>query len=258
MARLPRLVIPGWPHHVIQRGNNRQAIVRSDADRRAWREILADCLETYGVGLQAYVLMDNHFHLLLTPASAEALSRMMQALGRRYVGAHNAIHGRSGTLWEGRYKCSPVETDPYFLTCVRYIELNPVRAGIVSRAEDFAWSSAAHHLGLRRDPLVSDHPSYWALGNTPFERERRYRDFLEVGTGEREAALITEAALKGWALCSPAQQQSPLVAGQRPLVPRRRGRPRKDASPAMAVTEADEQEVVNSSPQPPGDLGVGV
>lgn len=232
MARLPRLVIPGWPHHVIQRGNNRQPIVRTDADRRAWREILVECLEVHGVALQAYVLMDNHFHLLVTPPDAPALGRMMQALGRRYVGGHNAVHGRSGTLWEGRYKCSPVETDAYFLACMRYIELNPVRAGLVAQAQDFAWSSALHHLGLRRDPLVSDHPGYWALGNTPFERERRYRDFLEAGVTERETVLITEAALKGWALCRPDSAQVKAAVGARPLMPRPRGRPRKGASAA--------------------------
>ena len=228
MARLPRLVLPGWPHHVIQRGNNRQAIVRGDADRRAWRDMLAEVLEHYAVTLQAYVLMDNHFHLLVTPPSAQALSRMMQALGRKYVGAHNAVHGRSGTLWEGRFKCSPVETDRYFLACMRYIELNPVRAGRVAQAQDWAWSSAAHHLGLRRDRLVSDHPSYWALGNTPFERERRYRDSLEEGTSEREVARITEAALKGWALGSPEFIRSQAALSDRPLAPRGRGRPRKD------------------------------
>lgn len=232
MARLPRLVLPGWPHHVIQRGNNRQAIVRGDADRRAWRDILADVLEHYAVTLQAYVLMDNHFHLLVTPPSAEALSRMMQALGRRYVGAHNAVYARSGTLWEGRFKCSPVETDRYFLACMRYIELNPVRAGLVGHPQEWAWSSAAHHLGMRHDRLVSEHPSYWALGNTPFERERRYRDLLESGISERDAARITEAALKGWALASPEFLQAQALATERPLAPRMRGRPRKvDAAP---------------------------
>ena len=227
MARLPRLVLPGWPHHVIQRGNNRQLIVRSDGDRRAWREILADCLEMYSVSLQAYVLMDNHFHLLLTPPSAQALSGMMQALGRRYVGGYNAVHGRSGTLWEGRFKCSPLETERYFLACMRYVELNPVRAGMVARAEDFAWSSAVHHLGLRHDRLVSDHPVYWSLGNTPFERERRYRDFLDAGTGEREATLITESTLKGWAMGSPEFLSEHALTSGRPTIPRARGRPRK-------------------------------
>ncbi|MEY3475517.1 MAG: hypothetical protein RL087_1975 [Pseudomonadota bacterium] len=230
MARLPRLVLPGWPHHVIQRGNNRQAIVRTDADRRAWRDILADCLEAYSVSLQAYVLMDNHFHLLVTPPSVHALSRMMQALGRRYVGAHNAVHGRSGTLWEGRYKCSPIETERYFMACMRYIELNPVRAGMVARAEEYPWSSVGHHLGLRQDRLVSEHALYWSLGNTPFERESRYRALLEAGSGEREATLITEAALKGWALGSPEFVSKHALTSNRPLVPRLRGRPRKGGS----------------------------
>ena len=228
MARLPRLVLPGAPHHVIQRGNNREAIVRSDADRRAWRDILSEVLEIHGVSLQAYVLMDNHFHLLLTPPDAQALSGLMQSLGRRYVGAHNAIHGRSGTLWEGRFKCSPVETEGYFMACMRYIELNPVRAGMVARAEDFAWSSAAHHLGMRADRLVSEHPLFWQLGNTPFERQRRWRDLLEAGMPEREAVEITEAALKGWALGSDAFLATQQEHASRRLSPRPRGRPRKE------------------------------
>ena len=232
MARLPRLVLPRWPHHVIQRGNDRQPIVRTDADRRAWREILADVLEFSGVQLHAYVLMDNHFHLLLTPPDGVALGRMMQALGRRYVGAHNAVHGRTGTLWEGRYKCSPVETELYFLACMRYVELNPVRAGMVERAVDHPWSSAAHHLGLRRDPLLTEHPMYWALGNTPFERQRRWQDLLEAAADARETERITQTTLKGWALGSEAFVQAHEPGVERPMAPRRRGRPRKTPSEA--------------------------
>ena len=244
MARLPRLVLPDWPHHVIQRGNNRQPIVRSDADRRAWRSFLAEALDIYGVRLHAYVLMDNHFHLLLTPPDAPALSRMMQSLGRRYVGAHNAIHARSGTLWEGRFRCSPVETERYLLACARYIELNPVRAGMVSHAQDHAWSSAAHHLGLKRDPLITEHPLYWDLGNTPFERQRAWRDLIESGLSEREATHITETALKGWALGSPAFVQEHEPEGTRRMAPRSRGRPRKasptdTASAGAAPTDSD-------------------
>ena len=228
MARLPRLVLPGWPHHVIQRGNDRQPIVRTDADRRAWREILADVLEFSGVQLHAYVLMDNHFHLLLTPADAQSLGRMMQSLGRRYVGGHNALHGRTGTLWEGRYKCSPIETDRYFLACMRYVELNPVRAGMVERAVDHPWSSATHHVGHRRDALVTEHPLYWNLGNTPFERQRRWLDLLEAGQDAGEARRITETTLKGWALGSEEFLRAQQEQAERRLAPRPRGRPRKN------------------------------
>lgn len=235
MARLPRLVLPEAPHHIIQRGNNRQAIVRSDADRRAWRSILAEALEVHGVRLHAYVLMDNHFHLVATPPDATSLSRMMQSLGRRYVGAHNAVHGRTGTLWEGRFKCSPIETERYLLACMRYVELNPVRAGMTLRAEEHPWSSAPHHLGVRRDPLVHEHPLIWAMGNTPFERERVWRDFLEAGTAEREALDITEAALKGWALGSEAFVSAHEPLGSRRMSPRSRGRPRKTVSASDPV-----------------------
>lgn len=232
MARLPRLVLPQWPHHVIQRGNNRQVIVRTDADRRAWRAILAEALEVHAVQLHAYVLMDNHFHLLVTPPDATALSRMMQSLGRRYVGAHNAIHARSGTLWEGRFRCSPVETERYLVACARYIELNPVRAGMVSHPQEHLWSSAGHHLGLRHDPLISEHPLYWELGNTPFERQSAWRALLESGMTERESTLITETTLKGWALGSPAFVQAHEPDGARRMAPRPRGRPRKYANNA--------------------------
>lgn len=227
MARLPRLVLPGWPHHVLQRGNNRQAIVRTDADRRAWREILGEVLEQQSIALHGYVLMDNHFHLLVSPPDGEALSRMMQSLGRRYVGTHNAVHGRTGTLWEGRFKCSPVETEPYFLACLRYIELNPVRAGMVMRAQDHAWSSAAHHVGLCHDALITDHPLYWQLGNTPFERQGRWSQGLEQGESERLQREITEAVLKGWGLVTPALAGALDGSTDRPVLPRRRGRPRK-------------------------------
>lgn len=230
MARLPRLVLPGLPHHIIQRGNNREPIVRHDGDRRAWRDILADVLAGHGVQLHAYVLMDNHFHLLLTPPDAPSLSRMMQSLGRRYVGAHNALHGRTGTLWEGRFKCSPIDTETYFLACLRYVELNPVRAGICATAQEHAWSSAQHHLGLRRDPLITEHALYWQLGNTPFERQQRHRESLEAGLSERQAVGITQAALKGWALGSPAFLLGRAQDTKRPLAPRPRGRPRKSAA----------------------------
>ena len=231
MARMPRLALPGLPHHVIHRGHNRQPVFLQDGDRRAWKEALADALQRTGVKLHAYVLMDNHVHLLLTPPEASALSKAMQFLGRRYVGGFNAVHGRSGTLWEGRFRAAPVETERYLLACMRYIELNPVRAGMVVRAEDHPWSSAAHHLGLRIDPLVSDHALYWDLGNTPFDRQSHYRALLEAPALEAERTQITESALKGWALGSAEFRSAWEDRSPRALAPRPRGRPRREASP---------------------------
>jgi putative transposase len=227
MARLPRLVLPGQPHHIIQRGNNRQAIVVDDKDRQHFLAMLRECALTHQVAIHAYVLMDNHVHLLATPQQVEGLSRMMQSLGRRYVGWFNHRHGRSGTLWEGRFRAAVIEGERHLLACARYIELNPLRAGMLMDAASFAWSSCAHHLGRRRDPLVTEHPMYWALGNTPFEREAAYRELLEQGLSDEEVEALTASALKGWPLGSAGFLQGLATQVDRPMRPRSRGRPRK-------------------------------
>lgn len=228
MARLPRLILPGHAHHLIQRGHNRQAIFLTDEDRRAYLGFLRDAARAAHVDIHAYVLMPNHVHLLATPASEAALGRMMQSLGRRYVGWFNQRHGRTGTLWEGRYRGAPLEAASYLLACMRYIELNPVRAGVVSAPQDYPWSSYAHHVGAgRRDPLVSEHAQYWQMGNTPFEREVAYRHWVAQGVGEAEAARLTDAALKGWALGGEGYLSQVAATTSRPLVARAKGRPRK-------------------------------
>ncbi len=152
MARLPRLSIPGYPHHVIQRGNNRQAIFLNDADRERMLDLLLEHSVKNQVAIHAYVLMDNHFHLLATPETAEGLPAMMQAVGRSYVRYFNDRAGRTGTLWEGRYRSTLIETERYLLACMAYIDLNPVRAGMVHAPLDFAWSSHAHYVGQRHGP----------------------------------------------------------------------------------------------------------
>lgn len=204
MARLPRLSVPGYPHHVIQRGNNRQAIFLDQADRQQMLELLETQARLFEVAIHAYVLMDNHLHLLLTPQTANGLSRMMQAVGRRYVRYFNDRHGRSGTLWEGRYKSTLVETERYLLACMCYIDLNPVRAGLAGQARDYAWSSHGHYAGLRSDRLISPHPLYWELGNTPFAREAAYARLVQEGLSAVQQQELTDSALKGWALGSPA------------------------------------------------------
>jgi putative transposase len=129
MARLPRLTLPGYPHHVIQRGNNRQAIFASTADYQVLLDLLRDNAQKFGVAIHAYVLMSNHFHLLATPQTADGLPMMMQAVGRSYVRTFNNAQGRTGTLWEGRYRSTLIQTERYLLACMVYIDLNPVRAG---------------------------------------------------------------------------------------------------------------------------------
>ena len=203
MARLPRLSVPGYPHHVIQRGNNRQPIFASLADRQFFLELLEQNAKKFAVQLHAYVLMDNHFHLLATPQADDSLPQMMQAVGRRYVRYYNDSQGRSGTLWEGRYKSTVIQTDRYFLACMVYIDLNPVRAGLVAQARDYPWSSHSHYIGLRQDRLITPHPLYWELGNTPFAREVAYAELVNAGVSADTQNALTRSTLRGWALGEP-------------------------------------------------------
>ncbi len=200
MARLPRLTLAGYPHHVIQRGNNRQAIFESSGDRQFLLDLMRENAEKFGIAVHAYVLMDNHFHLLATPHAADALPQMMQAVGRRYVRLFNDSRQRSGTLWEGRYKSTVIQTDRYLLACMAYIDLNPVRAGLVAQAQDYPWSSYAYYAGLRSDRLITPHSLYWALGNTPFAREMAYAELVRAGVNQDEQTALTQSALRGWAL----------------------------------------------------------
>ncbi len=225
MARLPRLTVPGYPHHLIQRGNNRQIIFASDADR----DFLLDWLGTYAaefkVAIHAYVLMDNHFHLLATPQEEGGLSKMMQAVGRRYVRYFNQRQRRTGTLWEGRYRSTLIDTERYLLACMAYIDLNPVRAGLVASAADWAWSSHRHYIGLREDKLVTPHALTWSLGNTPFARETAYADLIKDGLSARQQKALTEATLRGWALGGPDFLAELNQRTQRRLSQGRAGRP---------------------------------
>jgi putative transposase len=175
MARLPRFDLPGIPQHVVQRGNNRLPCFLDDQDRQRYLQCLHHALERFGCRLHAYVLMSNHVHLLMTPDETGALSRLMHTFARNYVGLFNGRHGRTGTLWEGRYKACLVDSGRYFLACSRYIELNPVRAWMVSQPGDWPWSSHAAHVGGRADPLLTLHAEYLALGADPAARAAAYR-----------------------------------------------------------------------------------
>jgi putative transposase len=200
MARLPRLTLPGYPHHIIQRGNNRQAIFLSSGDRQFLLDLLEENAEKFGVAIHSYVLMTNHFHVLATPSTSDALPKMMQAVGRRYVRLFNDSNHRSGTLWEGRYKSTLIQADRYLLACMVYIDLNPVRAGLATLAADFPWSSHGHCVGLRVDELITPHPLFWTLGNTPFAREAAYARLVQAGISTQELSDLTQSALRGWAL----------------------------------------------------------
>ncbi len=200
MARLARLTVPDLPHHVIQRGNNRQPIFLGAADFEKFLTLLHTFSIEFQVAVHAYVLMDNHVHLLVTPSTQQALPLMMQALGRSYVRYFNQRHGRTGTLWEGRYKAAVIQTDRYLLACMVYIDLNPVRAGMVALPAEYPWSSHAHCVGLRHDRLVTPHALFWALANTPFGREAAYASLVQSGISAGQHRALGESAHLGWAL----------------------------------------------------------
>jgi putative transposase len=226
MARPPRQAIAGYPYHVIQRGNNRQVVFVDDVDRRQYLRWLAEAGADHGLAVHAYVLMDNHVHLVCTPSRDESLSATMQALGRRYVRWFNKRHGRTGTLWEGRFKSSLIEADRYLLACQRYVELNPVRAGMVAAPTDWVWSSHRHYVGLVVDPLVRIHSTVWSLGNTPFDRELNYRRMFDEPANVDESAWIGEQVDAGRPLASVHFQRKLEEVKGLKLLPRQVGRPR--------------------------------
>ena len=229
MSRLPRLTLPGYPHHIIQRGNNRQAIFGDEADHQRLLDELKAQAAAHRVALHAYVLMTNHLHLLATPETADGVPLMMQGLGRAYVRYFNRRHGRSGTLWEGRYRSTLIEAERHLLACMAYIDLNPVRAGLVADPADYPWSSHAHGVGLRSDPLVTSHPLYWALGNTPFARERAYADLVHAGLDAGQRADLARAVHSGWALGGDDFVRDLQRRAERRVARAQRGRPPKPA-----------------------------
>ena len=224
MARLPRLIVPGQPHHVIQRGAGKQLVFHDADDRLVFLRHLTEGAKQFEVAIHAYVLMGNHIHLLATPQDATGLARTMQWIGRYYVPYFNWKYERTGTIWQGRYKTSVIDSERYFLLCSRYIELNPVRAGLVGTPGDYRWSSYRHHVGMTYDPLITEHPLYWALGNTPFAREAAYQHLVDQSLSARDVTVLTDATLKGWAVGSNAfkaklekdmrQRVSPVKAGR--------------------------------------------
>lgn len=230
MARLPRLTLPDLPHHVMQRSHEGLPLVRDDVDRQAFVQLLREVASELPVAVHAYALLDDQFRLVLTPRSPDALSKLVQSLGRRYVSQFNRRHARSGSLWAGRFRATVLDPARYLLPCMVDVETHPVRAGAASQAGSYAWSSCAHHLGQRLDPLVSDPTQVWQLGNTPFEREAAWRRMLEEGSSTAQSQAIAQATRTGWALGSEGFVDTLQHSAARPLKPRARGRPRKSAA----------------------------
>lgn len=202
MARLTRLCLPGIPQHIIQRGTNRQACFASEEDFSSYAHWLDESARKHGVSLHAWVFMTNHVHLLATPKSADGISRMMQTLGRLYVRYFNYTYRRTGTLWEGRFKSCLVDAEDYLLTCQRYIELNPVRAGMVSSPEAYAWSSFSANGQGKAVSMWSPHAVYLSLGRTKEERAKAYRRLFDGHLDSAIVGEIREASNKGMVLGS--------------------------------------------------------
>ena len=179
MPRKPRMYLAGIPFHVIQRGNNRNDCFYAEKDYSIYLDCLRDACYRYRVAVHAYVLMTNHVHLLLTPENSDGISRVMQSLGRRFVQCVNIRYGRTGTLWEGRHKGSAVDSERYFLTCMRYIELNPVRAGIVGHPAGYRWSSYRANAMSGTDALITPHDVYLSMGCDPADRLAAYHRLFE-------------------------------------------------------------------------------
>ena len=229
MARQPRVDLPGIPRHVVQRGNDRQACFAADADYLCNMQALREASSKDGCAVHAYVLMTNHVHLLVTSASTGAISRMMQAVGRRYVGSFNARYRRTGTLWEGRFKAAVVDTDRYLLTCYRYIELNPVRAHMTDDPADYLWSSYHHNALGQPTPLITPHEQYTLLATTPAARQAAYHALVHEHVEEKHLDELRQHTQQQRAWGSERFQQQIEALTQRSASIRPRGRPPRAA-----------------------------
>lgn len=227
MARLPRFAIPDQPQHVIVRGNNRSEIFCADEDYRFYLEKLHLACAKHECKIHAYVLMTNHVHLLITPHEESGLGKTLQMLGRYYVQYYNYSYRRTGTLWEGRYKATLIDSDAYLLTCMRYIELNPARAGMVAHPSEYPWSSyRCNALGQPND-LVTPHLEYRRLGKSEEERQTTYRQLFKSRISENNLAEIRDATNKAWVLGNDRFKQRIQKQLERRVEPSAKGGDRK-------------------------------
>lgn len=230
MARLPRFYLPGQPLHVIQRGNNRELIFAANDDYHFYLRCLQEAADAQSLTVHAYVLMSNHVHLLVTPETESSLSKTMQSIGRRYVQYFNHVYDRTGTLWEGRYKSTLIDSERYLLTCMRYIEMNPVRAEMVAHPGDYPWSSYRANAQGNPDILVTSHSLYRRLGRTDEERQSAYRQLFRAQIPKTDVNAIRNATNKGWALGDSRFSAKVEALTTRRAMPLPRGRPKRKTS----------------------------
>ncbi len=204
MPRLPRFCPADYPVHVIQRGNNRQACFTCNEDIAAYVHWLSEGAKKYHIGIHAWVFMTNHIHLLMTPTSADGISKLMQYIGRLYVRRFNYRYARTGTLFDGRYKSSLVQDDQYLLNCIRYIELNPIRAGLVKEPGDYKWSSYRSHAHGWSSSIWTPHPLYLSLAKRRSVRQSIYRELMNQSLPNEVVDKITHCVNRGLVLGSEA------------------------------------------------------
>lgn len=237
MSRLPRLELAQWPHLVMQAVAPGERLFRDETDVAELGRALLEASRQHDVAVHAYVLREDGFDLLATPAMQGGLGLFMQAIGRRYVAGYNRRHARQGALWAGRFRATVIDPARYLLETMVFVESYPWRCGLVHspcQVTPQMPSSLAHHLGQRTDPVVQDHAAFWATGNTPFEREAAWRARLTQGQGAALVQILVEATRKGWALGDEGFLKKGQALTARRLAPKPRGRPRKALSTASA------------------------
>ncbi len=227
MPRKPRFFLPGTPAHIVQRGHSREPVFLEDSDYRAYLDWMEEAARRYGCAIHAFVLMTNHVHLLVTPQDRQGVSRMMQYIGRRYVPYINHTYGTSGSIWEGRYKASLINDEQYLFTCMRYIELNPVRANMVRSPSHYRWSSYRANAQGVADPRVTHHPLYSALGKTRAARQLAYKSLFKAHVDETDLKDIRNALQTGTPLGNTYFKDKIEKKLQTKVGQARRGRPQK-------------------------------
>jgi putative transposase len=229
MPRKHRIAVPHYPHHVVQRGHNRKVVFVTDRDRLTYIETLQEFRQELGLKVYGYCLMTNHVHLIVDPGADSAnLSLLMKRLAGRHTRRINRLQRRTGTSWDGRFKCSPIESDRYLLACTRYVHLNPVRAKMVAKPEDYRWSSYRARIGLIECDWLDSDPCFLALAASGELRQQRYREFVEQGIHGFELKFIRECVQRNQLTGSETFiREIEQRTGER-ILHRARGRPRSD------------------------------
>ena len=234
MPRTARVVLSNYPHHIIQRGHNRQTVFAATRDYERYLDNLREWKTAFGCRVYAYCLMTNHVHLIVDPGeNPGSLALLMKRLAGRQTRYVNHLEARTGSLWESRYKSSPIETDGYLLACCRYVELNPVRARMVAVPEAYPWSSYRYKLGLAASDTIDFDPCYLALGDDPSKRVARYREFVHQAIPQNEWNLIRTAVQRGQLTGSARFVEEVAARLGRRVQCRGRGRPKRQENKSV-------------------------